>query len=223
MKHGQTAEAQPLAASIAQVATGLAGRVGFAAQEIGADEVIAFRGDESFAMASTYKVAISTALLDRVDRGELSLGQMVDITRDMLVVGESALAETFVHSGIQLSVANLIEVMITESDNSATDICMGAVGAEFQVQQSGPSITQGEFVGPGPGVVPVGVNETRRHHQSVGVDGLLAKDLLRSDGGDPAVLDTDIPDGIEIGLRVQNPTTVDDKRVFSSHVRSSPW
>ena len=140
MKHGQTTEAQPLAALIARVATGLAGRMGFAAQEIGTDEVIAFHGDESFAMASTYKVAISTALLDRVDRGELSLGQMVDITRDMMVVGESALAETFVHPGIQLSVANLIEVMITESDNSATDVCMGLAGGPAAVTEKLRSI-----------------------------------------------------------------------------------
>ena len=67
--YGQTTEGQSVAAAIERVATGLAGRIGFAAQEIGGNEVIAFNGDESFAMASTYKVAIATAVLDRVDRG----------------------------------------------------------------------------------------------------------------------------------------------------------
>ena len=67
--YGQTADGQSVGAAIEQVATGLAGRIGFAAQEIGGEDVIAFNGDESFAMASTYKIAIATTLLDRVDRG----------------------------------------------------------------------------------------------------------------------------------------------------------
>ena len=121
---------------IERVATGLAGRVGFAAQEIGGEDVIAFHGDESFVMASTYKVAIATAVLDRVDRRELSLDQLVEVTPDMMVVGETALAETFVHPGLQLSVANLIEVMITESDNTATDICMGLAGGPAAVTEN---------------------------------------------------------------------------------------
>ena len=67
--YGQTTEGQSVGAAIEQIASGLAGRIGFAAQEIGGDEVIAFNGDETFAMASTYKVAIATTVLDRVDRG----------------------------------------------------------------------------------------------------------------------------------------------------------
>ncbi len=116
--------------------SGLAGRIGFAAQEIGGDEVISFNGDETFAMASTYKVAIATAVLDRVDRGELSLDQLVEVPNEMFVTGVVALAETFPHGGIQLSVANLIEVMITESDNTATDVSMGLAGGPEAVTEN---------------------------------------------------------------------------------------
>ena len=125
----------PLDAAIEQVVSGLAGRIGFAAQEIGGDEVIAFNGDETFAMASTYKVAIAAAVLDRVDRGELSLDQLVEVPPDMFVTGVFALAETFPHPGIQLSVANLIEVMITESDNTTTDVSMELAGGAAAVTE----------------------------------------------------------------------------------------
>jgi beta-lactamase class A len=131
--YGQTTEGQSVGAAIGRVASPLAGRIGFAAQEIGGDEVIAFNGDETFVMASAYKVAIATAILDRVDRGELSLDQMVVITPEMMIVGQVGLAETFVHPGLQLSVANLIEVMITESDNTATDTSMGLAGGPAAV------------------------------------------------------------------------------------------
>ncbi|WP_193140987.1 class A beta-lactamase [Meridianimarinicoccus sp. MJW13] len=133
--YGQTTEGQSVGAAIERVVTGLAGRIGFAAQEIGGDEVIAFNGDESFAMASTYKVAIAAAVLDRVDKGELSLDQLVEVPPDMYVTGVVALAETFPHPGIQLSVANLIEVMITESDNTATDVSMGLAGGPAAVTE----------------------------------------------------------------------------------------
>jgi beta-lactamase class A len=134
--YGQTTEAQSVGAAIERVATGLAGRIGFAAQEIGTDKLIAFNGDETFAMASTYKVAIATAILDRVDRGELSLDQMVDINHDTMIVGQVGLAETFPHPGLQLSIANLMEVMITESDNTATDTMMGLAGGPAAVTQN---------------------------------------------------------------------------------------
>ena len=133
--YGQTMQGQSLGAAIEQSASALAGRIGFAAQEIGGDEVIAFNGDETFAMASTYKVAIAAAVLDRVDRGELSLDQLVEVPLDMFVTGVNALAETFPHPGIQLSVANLIEVMITESDNTATDVSMDLAGGSAAVTE----------------------------------------------------------------------------------------
>jgi len=131
--YGQTTEAQSVGDAIERVATKLAGRIGFAAQEIGGEDVIAFNGGETFVMASTYKVAIAAAVLDRVDRGELRLDQMVDVTLDMMMIGDAALNGTFVHPGLQLSIANLIEVMITESDNTATDISMGLAGGPAAV------------------------------------------------------------------------------------------
>jgi beta-lactamase class A len=134
--YAQTPEGQAVGAAIERVAAGLAGRIGFAAQEIGGDEVIAFNGDQSFVMASTYKVAIATAVLDRVDRGELSLDQLVDVPQNMRIVGQFGLAETFPHPGLQLSVANLIEVMITESDNTATDVSMGLAGGPEAVTEN---------------------------------------------------------------------------------------
>ena len=167
--YGQTTEGQSVAAAIERIATKLAGRIGFAAQEIGGKEVIAFNGDETFAMASTYKVAIATAILDRVDRGELRLDQMVEITPDMMMIGDAALSDTFVHPGLQLSMANLIEVMITESDNTATDTLMGLAGGpaavtenlrrlgitDFRVDRTTGEII-GEFYGlPGPATMKV--------------------------------------------------------------------
>jgi len=133
MKNG--ADSKSIATMVERITAGLVGRLGFAAQEIGSEDVISLNGDESFAMASTYKVAIATTVLTRVDKGELTLDQMVDITPDMMIAGDNAIAETYVHPGMQLSVANVIEVMITYSDNTAADTCMRLAGGPAAVTQ----------------------------------------------------------------------------------------
>jgi beta-lactamase class A len=127
---------ESISQKIEKLSQGLVGRIGVAAQEIDSGLNVTINGDESFVMASAYKVAIATTVLDRVDKGELSLDQLVEVPRDMMVVGEIAIAETFPHPGIQLSVANLMEVMITESDNTATDVCMGLAGGPAAVTKN---------------------------------------------------------------------------------------
>ncbi len=87
-------------------------------------------------MASTYKVAIAAKVMDLVDKGELSLDQMVDVPHDMYVAGEVAIAERFPYPGVQFSLANLIYPMITESDNTATDVCLGLAGGPAAVTEN---------------------------------------------------------------------------------------
>lgn len=113
---------------IEKLSEGLVGKIGVSAQELGSGVNITINGDESFVMASTYKVAIAVTLLDRIDKGQIKLSDLIDLPQDEMVVGTNAIAESYVHPGVQFSVANLIEVMITESDNTATDFCLNLAG-----------------------------------------------------------------------------------------------
>ena len=125
---------------IEKLSQGLVGRIGVAAQEIGSKEMITVNGDETFVMASTYKVAIATTLLNRVDKGEVKLTDLIDITQETMVTGDGAIAVNFVHPGIKLSVANLIEPMITLSDNTATDVSLKLAGGPEAVTKMMRSI-----------------------------------------------------------------------------------
>ena len=127
---------QDISNKIERLSHGLVGRIGVAAQEVGASNRFALNGDETFVMASTYKVAIAVALLRRVDWGEIKLSDLIDISQERLVAGDNVIAQNFVHPGIKLSVANLIEPMITESDNTATDICLELAGGPQAVTQA---------------------------------------------------------------------------------------
>lgn len=121
-------QADPLAAQVEAITAPLVGRVGFAAQLIGSDKIIAYNGDMTFPMASTYKVPAAVTLLKRVEAGEVKLDHMVELPLDDMVAGDNVIAQNFVHPGLQLSVANLIEAMITMSDNTATDAVFSLAG-----------------------------------------------------------------------------------------------
>ncbi|MCA6079265.1 class A beta-lactamase [Fulvivirga sedimenti] len=128
LTYAQKQDVEAISRKIERISEGLVGRIGVAAQEIGSDKKITINGDEQFVMASTYKVAIAVVLLDRVDKGELKLTDLIDVEQETMVTGDGAIAVNFVHPGIKLSVANLIETMITLSDNTATDACLKLAG-----------------------------------------------------------------------------------------------
>src|SRR5256714_3734522 len=62
-----------------KIAPAAKGRVGVAAQLLESGETANLHGDEHFPMHSVYKLPISMAILQRVDRGELKLDQLVKV------------------------------------------------------------------------------------------------------------------------------------------------
>jgi beta-lactamase class A len=115
-------------AKIEKLTQGLVGRIGVAAQEIGSGRSLEINSDEKFVMASTFKMAVAVALLDLVDKGKIQLTDMIDIPQDLMTDGPNPIVMNFFHGGCKLSIANLIEPMITESDNCAADVCLKAAG-----------------------------------------------------------------------------------------------
>jgi len=121
------AEMAPLAARIGAIATPLVGRLGFSAQRLDGGSVIALHAHEPFPMASLFKIPIVLAALRRVQAGEVALDDMIKVPPEKYVMSE-VISTTFIHPGVSLSLANLIEVMITHSDNTATDVVQDVAG-----------------------------------------------------------------------------------------------
>lgn len=123
---------QALSTQILTLEKQIQGRVGVAFRLVETGEGGAVAGGERFPMASTYKVAIAGALLTLVDKGQVSLDQMVSVTqRDFDQTGE--VADRLIHPGITLSVANLMELMLTQSNNTATDKMLELAGGPAAV------------------------------------------------------------------------------------------
>ena len=122
-------------AEIAHISQGIDGVVGVAAWRLdGTGPRILINADQQFPMASTFKVPIACTVLSQVDQGRLKLDDLVPIDPNMMVESEG-LAETFHHPGVSVSVENLLELMLTVSDNTATDTLEKLVGGPAVVTQ----------------------------------------------------------------------------------------
>ena len=104
------------------------GRVGVAAVHLETGREVYLHADETFPMASTYKVPIAVQLLTLVDRGERSLSDMVELSPEDLHPGSGTISRLFNDPGVVLSLHNLLELMLLISDNSATDLVLAAAG-----------------------------------------------------------------------------------------------
>lgn len=85
--------------------------------------------DTPYGMASTYKVPILVELMTRVDDGDLSLYDRVEVEAEDQHIG-SGLLSTLWAPGIEMSLHNMATFMIILSDNSATDMLIDRLGAD---------------------------------------------------------------------------------------------
>lgn len=97
------------------------GTVGIAILDMATGEEQSFNGDTLFPMASTYKVAVAGKILSMVDAGALSL--------------QDALPPAPAWSGKARTVDELIDLMLTHSDNEATDALVTRAGGPIAIDQ----------------------------------------------------------------------------------------
>jgi len=88
--------------------------------------------DEAFPMASTFKIAVAGAVLAKIDAGTISLETLLPVDPARYVESDG-IANALIHPGVSLSVHNLLELMLTHSDNTATDVLTATAGGPASV------------------------------------------------------------------------------------------
>jgi beta-lactamase class A len=105
------------------------GEVGVAVRHVETGRQVLLRGNEKFPMASTFKVPVVVEVYAQVRAGKLSLDDEVALEPKDRHLGSGSLRH-YRLPGVKLSVRNLVELMMTVSDNSATDWLVEKVGVE---------------------------------------------------------------------------------------------
>ncbi|MBY8825325.1 class A beta-lactamase [Sphingomonas colocasiae] len=123
---------QRLVESFARLAQQTDGTTGVAIQRIGGGDVITLNAGTRFPMASTFKISVAGAIFSLIDSGKLTLDHMITVD-PALVVPSDGIADQLPHRGVSLSVHNLLELMLTRSDNTATNVLSETVGGPAAV------------------------------------------------------------------------------------------
>lgn len=101
------------------------GRVGLAVHDTATGRRFSHRGGERFPMASTFKMLLVAAILERIDQGKDRLDRAIPVrASDILAV--SPVSEK--HVGGTATLAELAEATMIYSDNAAANLLLPAVG-----------------------------------------------------------------------------------------------
>jgi beta-lactamase class A len=117
-----------LQAVIAALGAAFDGAVGVAAIHVESGRGVAASGDRPFFLASVYKLPIAAALLRRVDAGSLALSDSVRLHPWDYRIGRATLAPNRPGAAGTYTVARLLEAMVTDSDNTASDALLALAG-----------------------------------------------------------------------------------------------
>jgi beta-lactamase class A len=103
----------------------IGGRLGVCILDTGSGKTLAHRGDERFALLSTFKALAAACVLARVDRGEEKLDRRVKYTQAD-VLSYAPVAKLHVKDGMIM--ADICDAAIGVSDNTAGNLMLASFG-----------------------------------------------------------------------------------------------
>lgn len=114
---------------LVQIASEARGKVGVAAMVLETGDTVSLNPGDHFPMQSVYKLPIGMAVMKQVDARKVRLDQRVRVTTDNYVAKDSynPVRDKY-PDGADLSVRELLEWMLLESDGSASDVLLKLAG-----------------------------------------------------------------------------------------------
>jgi len=113
---------------LGEIAASFPGKVGVLVRNVETGEETGVNADEQFPMASTYKVAIMAQVFREAEAGRLKLDERVTLTAADMRLGSGLLP--YFNTRLSPTIHDLLLLMITVSDNVATDLLLKRVGAK---------------------------------------------------------------------------------------------
>ena len=107
---------------------GLPGKTGFYYENLVTGERAAYHEEERMMAASVIKLFVMTEAFTRFEEGTLSPDRIIRMRREDCVPSCGAL--TYLHDGIEVTVLDLVTLMIIFSDNTATNVLIDLLGIE---------------------------------------------------------------------------------------------
>jgi beta-lactamase class A len=119
--------------AVARLALASGGTLGVTAIHVETGRRVSLNGAERFPMASVYKFPIALRVLQRVERGEVRLDDTLRLGEFDFRIGYSPIAEMANNTPVTFTVGRLLELMLGESDNTASDAMLRLAGGPAAV------------------------------------------------------------------------------------------
>jgi beta-lactamase class A len=123
-----TAPMTPLQARLDALATAAPGRLGVAILDLDSGARAAVRGREPAPMASVFKLPTAVAVMHRAEERRIPLSTRLHVGWEERAPNWSPLAERMPAAGLDLTLDELLEAMVADSDNTAADVLLRWMG-----------------------------------------------------------------------------------------------
>ncbi len=110
-----------------------AGVLGVCAIHVESGQRAEHNAQRRFPLASTYKLPIALQVLRTADEGRLRLDDMVTLEAGDISPGSGLIKDQLIRPGVALSVANLLDLALRVSDNTASDRLLRLAGGPSAV------------------------------------------------------------------------------------------
>lgn len=139
----------PLDSRVRALASAFPGEMGVFAKNLASGEIIAIDADTRFPTASVIKLAVLVEAFRQMADGTLSPGTRVAMRdADKVGIGDSGTLNEL-HDGIELTLSDLLNLMVVVSDNTATNLLVRILGtAAVNARMEGYGLTSTKMFRP---------------------------------------------------------------------------
>lgn len=121
---------------IGQICNSYKAEIGVAIMGLGNKDTLTFNNSKHLPMQSVYKFHLALAVLHQVDKGKLSLNQMLSIKKsEMDSTTWSPMYKKFPNQDFEISIADILRYTVSQSDNNGCDILFRLLGGTKKVHK----------------------------------------------------------------------------------------
>lgn len=135
--------AEGLEEQLQQIRSEAQGEVGVYVRHLGSGLTVSMNADRLWYQASTIKVPVAIAVMQLVEEGSLSLDDRLTLQETDFVDGAGSLLWT--DPGTEVSIRRLLELMLVQSDSTATDMLIRLIGVDELNRRIANDMTTGGF------------------------------------------------------------------------------
>ncbi len=109
--------------------------VGVSIMGMNGKDTLSIHGNRRFPMQSVFKFHIGLAMLSAIDQGQFSLDQKIQIEKSELLPGLWSPIRAKYPEGATLTIAEILEFTVSQSDNAGCDVLLRLLGGPLKVEE----------------------------------------------------------------------------------------